>query len=39
MPPVIAGFDHHRVPVADGVSLHTAVGGSGPPVVLLHGFP
>ncbi|MGW6734975.1 alpha/beta fold hydrolase [Streptomyces sp. NPDC055013] len=39
MPPVIPGFDHHRVPVADGVSLHTAVGGSGPPVVLLHGFP
>ncbi|MEU5645859.1 alpha/beta fold hydrolase [Streptomyces milbemycinicus] len=39
MPPVIAGFAHHRVPVADGVSLHAAVGGSGPPVVLLHGFP
>ncbi|GGX32545.1 alpha/beta fold hydrolase [Streptomyces chartreusis] len=39
MPPVIPGFEHHRVPVADGVSLHTAVGGSGPPVVLLHGFP
>ncbi|MGI5372900.1 alpha/beta hydrolase [Streptomyces sp. CA-251387] len=39
MTPVIAGFDHHRVPVADGVSLHTAVGGSGTPVVLLHGFP
>ncbi|MFE5813450.1 alpha/beta fold hydrolase [Streptomyces sp. NPDC056479] len=39
MTPVIAGFDHHRVPVADGVSLYTAVGGSGPPVVLLHGFP
>ncbi|MFI5555823.1 alpha/beta fold hydrolase [Streptomyces sp. NPDC051738] len=39
MAPVIAGFDHHRVPVADGVRLHTAVGGSGPPVVLLHGFP
>ncbi|MER6695114.1 alpha/beta hydrolase [Streptomyces minutiscleroticus] len=35
----MAGFDHHRVPVADGVSLHTAVGGSGTPVVLLHGFP
>lgn len=33
------GFEQHRVPVADGVSLHTAVGGSGPPVVLLHGFP
>ncbi|MEU9659129.1 alpha/beta fold hydrolase [Streptomyces chartreusis] len=39
MPPVIPGFEHHRVPVADGVSLHTAVGGSGPPLVLLHGFP
>ncbi|MFB6934022.1 alpha/beta fold hydrolase [Streptomyces chartreusis] len=39
MPPVIPGFEHHRVPVAAGVSLHTAVGGSGPPVVLLHGFP
>ncbi|MFC5216468.1 alpha/beta fold hydrolase [Streptomyces coerulescens] len=39
MSPVIPGFDRHRVPVADGVSLHTAVGGSGPPVVLLHGFP
>jgi len=25
--------------VADGVALHTAVGGTGTPVVLLHGFP
>ncbi|MFI0731763.1 alpha/beta fold hydrolase [Streptomyces sp. NPDC021225] len=39
MAPVITGFDHQRVPVADGVSLHAAVGGSGPPIVLLHGFP
>ncbi|QOV33518.1 alpha/beta hydrolase [Streptomyces ferrugineus] len=39
MPPVIPGFGHHRIPVADGVSLHAAVGGSGAPVVLLHGFP
>ncbi|GAB2618421.1 alpha/beta hydrolase [Streptomyces capparidis] len=39
MAPVIPGFDQHLVPVADGVSLHAAVGGSGPPVVLLHGFP
>lgn len=30
---------YQRVPVADGVSLHTAVFGSGPPIVLLHGFP
>ncbi|WIM94020.1 alpha/beta hydrolase [Actinoplanes oblitus] len=31
--------EYHRVPVADGVALHTAVAGSGSPVVLLHGFP
>lgn len=35
----IPGFDYQRVPVADGVSLNTAVGGAGSPVVLLHGFP
>ncbi|MEU1728160.1 alpha/beta fold hydrolase [Actinomadura sp. ATCC 39365] len=35
----IPGFDHRRVPVADGVTLHAAVGGSGSPIVLLHGFP
>ena len=39
MAPVIPGFGHQRIPVADDVSLHVAVGGSGPPVVLLHGFP
>ncbi|SDE20795.1 alpha/beta fold hydrolase [Glycomyces harbinensis] len=36
---VIPEFDYQRVPVADGVSLNAAVGGSGSPVVLLHGFP
>jgi len=36
---MITGFDHRLVPVADGVSLHTALGGSGTPIVLLHGFP
>ncbi|MEU1160297.1 alpha/beta hydrolase [Streptomyces sp. NPDC005921] len=35
----IPGFRQHRVPVADGVSLHASVGGAGSPVVLLHGFP
>ncbi|ODA75212.1 alpha/beta fold hydrolase [Streptomyces sp. AVP053U2] len=39
MTPVIAGFGRHRIPVADEVFLYAAVGGSGPPVVLLHGFP
>ncbi|MCW3839065.1 alpha/beta hydrolase [Micromonospora yasonensis] len=36
---MIPGFDQHRVPVADGVTLHAAVGGTGRPIVLLHGFP
>ncbi|RFU38958.1 alpha/beta fold hydrolase [Actinomadura logoneensis] len=35
----IEGFAYHRVQVADGVALNAAVGGSGSPVVLLHGFP
>ncbi|MFD0684969.1 alpha/beta fold hydrolase [Actinomadura fibrosa] len=39
MAPVIPGFEYRRVPVADGVSLNAAVGGSGSPIVLLHGFP
>ncbi|MFJ5924327.1 alpha/beta fold hydrolase [Kitasatospora sp. NPDC092948] len=33
------GFDSVRVPVAPGVELDAVVGGSGSPVVLLHGFP
>ena len=37
--PSITGFEYKRVPVAEGVSLNAAVGGSGPPIVLLHGFP
>ncbi|GAA2413164.1 alpha/beta fold hydrolase [Nonomuraea africana] len=39
MTPVIPGFDYQRVHVADGVSLNVAIGGSGSPIVLLHGFP
>lgn len=39
MTPSLPGFAYQRVPVADGVSLNVAVGGSGRPVVLLHGFP
>lgn len=37
--PSIPGFTEHRVPVGDGLALNAAVGGSGAPVVLLHGFP
>ncbi|MFE9684621.1 alpha/beta fold hydrolase [Streptomyces sp. NPDC006285] len=37
--PAIAGFTQQRVPAGDGVTLNVAVGGTGTPVVLLHGFP
>ncbi|MBQ1079765.1 alpha/beta fold hydrolase [Nocardiopsis sp. B62] len=39
MAPVIEGFEYERVGVAPEVSLNVAVRGSGPPLVLLHGFP
>ena len=39
MNPSITGFDYRRVTVADDVALNVAVGGSGRPIVLLHGFP
>jgi haloacetate dehalogenase len=39
MTPEITGFSRQRVTVAEGVQLTAAVGGSGSPVVLLHGFP
>ncbi|MCA2205936.1 alpha/beta fold hydrolase [Nocardia rosealba] len=32
-------FETHIIEVADGVRLSAAVGGSGSPIVLLHGFP
>jgi haloacetate dehalogenase len=39
MPATIPGFEYRRVAVADEVDLNVAVGGSGSPIVLLHGFP
>ncbi|MDG4798246.1 alpha/beta hydrolase [Micromonospora sp. WMMD1082] len=35
----IPGFDYQRVSVDDEVTLNVAVGGTGSPIVLLHGFP
>lgn len=32
-------FQSRKTKVADDVYLHYVVGGSGPPVVLIHGFP
>ncbi|NHC43683.1 alpha/beta fold hydrolase [Motilibacter aurantiacus] len=35
----IPGFRQQHIEVADGVALSVTVGGTGSPVVLLHGFP
>lgn len=32
-------IDHQRIEGRDGVTLHAAHTGAGPPVILLHGFP
>ncbi len=36
--PALAGFDYHRIRAGE-VEILAAVGGSGPPLLLLHGFP
>ena len=35
---MLEGFIRTRLEV-NGVSIHTVHGGSGPPVLLLHGYP
>ena len=42
MPPprtLLPGFTAQDIMVAGGVRIRTAVGGQGPPVLLLHGYP
>ncbi|MFI7024182.1 alpha/beta fold hydrolase [Micromonospora sp. NPDC049900] len=39
MTTTIPGFEYQRVAVDDDVTLNVAVGGTGSPIVLLHGFP
>lgn len=38
MPTILAGFGSRTVRVG-GVAVHAAVGGTGPPLLLLHGYP
>ena len=33
------GFKGQRLPGVDGVEINAVIGGSGPPLLLLHGFP
>jgi haloacetate dehalogenase len=36
---VFEAFERRRVEIGGGVSINCVIGGSGPPVLLLHGFP
>jgi haloacetate dehalogenase len=33
------GFHRHRITTDEGVQIHAVTGGSGPPLLLLHGHP
>lgn len=33
------GFKEHTITVEDGINIYARSGGSGPPLLLLHGFP
>jgi haloacetate dehalogenase len=37
-PALLRGFEYRRLAVAD-VTINCAIGGSGPPLLLLHGYP
>ena len=37
--PLFPGFAPHRIATPDGHHIHALVGGSGPPLLLLHGHP
>ena len=33
------GFQPQHITVAPGIDIHAIIGGSGPPLLLLHGHP
>jgi haloacetate dehalogenase len=39
LPDLYSGFAERRVKAAPNVEIHARVGGSGPPLLLLHGYP
>jgi len=36
---LLAGFEHRSVTVVEGIQIAASIGGSGPPLLLLHGHP
>lgn len=36
---MLEGFTERRLAVDEGIAIHTCTAGSGPPLLLLHGFP
>lgn len=36
---MLEGFTSHTIPVGNGIEIAAVKGGSGPPLLLLHGFP
>ncbi len=36
---MFAGFADERITVGDGITIRARIGGAGPPVLLLHGYP
>jgi haloacetate dehalogenase len=39
LPDLFAGFAERRIKTAAGVEIYLRTGGSGPPLLLLHGYP
>ena len=39
VPDLFPGFAERRIETAPGIQIHARVGGSGPPLLLLHGYP
>ncbi len=37
--PLFPGFEQRNVDVGDGIRIAATIGGSGPPLLLLHGYP
>jgi haloacetate dehalogenase len=39
LPDLFPGFSEQRIATATGVEIYVRIGGSGPPLLLLHGYP